>query len=289
MNGATQAAILFPGQGSTVTESRAAAERYCGELVQTAERLTGTNPFERAAESTLYAQPAIFIASLAGWRAVTRTEIEPVAFAGHSLGEIAALAAAEVFTAEDALELVVTRARLMHETVVAAPAGGMLAILKGSVEQAEQLARENGLRVANYNAPGQTVLSGPSDALDEASRAARRQGLRALRLSVDGAYHSPAMTPVRGPFLNALQQFRTSPATSPVFSSLTGAPFGAEPIELADALSAPVHWSDTMNALHQLGAHTYIDVGPDRVLAGLVGRNLADATVIDPEELGVLA
>src|SRR5262249_25267166 len=156
----TRVAILFPGQGADLTDARKLAEDRCPELYDRALEALSVDPFEHAEGATRYAQPAIFLASLAGWRTVLDAQLEPHALAGHSLGEIAALTAAGVLTPEQGLDLVLLRGKLMDEITTTAH-GGMIAILKGSVSQAERLADAHGLRVANYNAPGQTVLSGP--------------------------------------------------------------------------------------------------------------------------------
>src|SRR4051812_47285975 len=155
-------AILFPGQGSQTPGMRDAVAEHAPELL---ERL-GDEPFQRVGESTRFAQPAIFCASLAGWRAL---DAAPLAMAGHSLGELTALVAAGALDPLDGLELVVLRGQLME----AAGGGTMLALLGAEVEQAEALAGAHGVTVANDNAPGQLVLSGPAQALDAVARAAR--------------------------------------------------------------------------------------------------------------------
>jgi [acyl-carrier-protein] S-malonyltransferase len=282
------AAILFPGQGAATTASRPLVESQCAGLYRRARSLLGADPFERADDSTRYAQPAIYLASLAGWRACAQTGLTPYAFAGHSLGEIAALAAAGALAPEEGLELVVMRARLMEEASACAP-GGMIAILKGTVEQAEEIALHNHVHVANYNAPGQTVLSGDLDGLDGAAREAREQGLRTLRLNVSGAFHSPALSSVRQRFGEALSAAGFVRPSAPVLSSMTASPFVSPATELAAALTKPVRWSETMLALERLGAGAYLDVGPDRVLQRLAPRNLSDPELIDREALCVLA
>jgi malonyl CoA-acyl carrier protein transacylase len=284
----TVAAILFPGQGAAATESRQLVESHCERLYVGARKLLGEDPFARADESTRYAQPAIYLASLAGWRACAQAGIAAFAFAGHSLGEIAALTAAGALAPEDGLELVVLRARLMEEATASAP-GGMIAILKGTVEQAEQIALDNDLRVANYNAPGQTVLSGALAGLAGAATQAREDGLRTLRLNVSGAFHSPALSPVRERFREVLVDVPFAQPAAPVFSSMTAAPFTDPAIELAAALTEPVRWSETMLALERLGARAYLDAGPDRVLERLASRNLPAPELIDREELRALA
>src|SRR5947209_14162645 len=153
-------AILFPGQGSQTSEMRDTVKAVRPELLDAAAEAVGADPFERVGDGTQFAQPAIFCASLAGWDGLGR----PLGdfMAGHSLGELAALVAAEAISEQDGLELVALRGRLMQD----AGAGGMLALLgSGAAEQAGELAEAHGLAVANDNSPQQVVLSGARDAL----------------------------------------------------------------------------------------------------------------------------
>jgi [acyl-carrier-protein] S-malonyltransferase len=284
----TTAAILFPGQGAPLADAKALVEARSADLHARATELLGADPFDRAEASTRYAQPAIFLASLAGWQTALSAGIEPFAFAGHSLGELSALTAAGTFDPEDGLRLVALRGALMDELSRSAE-GGMLAILKGTVEQAERLARAHDLAVANYNAPTQTVLSGSIGALEEAAREAKENGLRVLRLAVSGAFHTPALRPARARFEQAIADAEPKPPCAPVISSMTAQPFTDPVSELGAALIRPVRWSETMATLRMLGAPAYLDVGPDRVLERLVLRNLGEAVLIDRTRLHVHA
>jgi malonyl CoA-acyl carrier protein transacylase len=163
----TETAVLFPGQGSQTPDMRDLVAHRAPELLERCLALVGEDPFPRAGESTRFAQPAIFCASLAGWDAL---DVEAGAAAGHSLGELAALAAAGVLEREDALRLVVLRGALMAD---ADDAGSMLALVGASEEDAQAIAEEAGVTVANDNAPGQVVLSGPREALARFGSAAR--------------------------------------------------------------------------------------------------------------------
>src|ERR671914_1460897 len=167
----------------------------------------------------LFAQPAIFCASLAGWDAL---DLDAGAAAGHSLGELAALAAAGVLERDDALRLVVLRGRLMAE---ADDSGSMLALVGASQEEASEIAAHAGVTVANDNAPGQVVLSGPREALARAEEDARDHGRRALPLDVAGAFHSPAMEPAVQPFRAALDDTEIGDPRFPVVSCATTEPF----------------------------------------------------------------
>ena len=270
-------AALFPGQGVSLEGARELALQACRREHEHACELLGQDPFVCAHESTRFAQPAIFLASIAAWRAYDGPA--PLALAGHSLGELSALTAARALAIEDALELVVLRGTLMAQAGEQAGGGSMLAVLKGTIEQAQALAREHGVSVANDNAPGQTILSGERRALDRAAVGARGMGLRAMRLDVAGAFHSPAMLGARRPFEGALSSVAIAEPTVPVLSGMTAAPFGDIRRELADALTRPVRWRETLHALAGLGARRFVDVGPDRVLARLVARNLPQADV----------
>ena len=262
-------AVLFPGQGSQTPGMRdEVAERDPALLARCLE-LVGEDPFARVEESTRFAQPAIFCASLAGWDAL---DVEPVAAAGHSLGELAALAAAGVLAREDALRLVVLRGELMGQ----ARNGTMLALVGADPDEAAEIAAEAGVSVANDNAPGQVVLSGAREDLARAEAVARERGRRALPLDVAGAFHSPAMAPAVAPFRAALDEVELGAPRFPVFSCATAAPFADVRAELAAALTRPVRWRETVLALHAAGARGFVEAGPGLVLTKLNKRILKD-------------
>jgi [acyl-carrier-protein] S-malonyltransferase len=269
----TPTAVLFPGQGSLTPDAGDHARAVTPQLVELATELVGDDPFKFAHERTDFAQPAIFVSSMAGWR--ERDVPTVVAMAGHSLGELSALAAAGAIAVEDALRLVVLRGRLMQDAAQG-NGGGMVALLGGDADTAHRLAYEHGLAVANDNAPGQLVLSGPLAGIESLSRRAREEGFKAITLDVAGAFHSRAVASAREPFLEALRQVHWSAPAAPVVSCVTAAPFTDAPQQLADALVAPVRWREVMTALFDLGARDFVDVGPGRVLARLVPRNLPE-------------
>jgi [acyl-carrier-protein] S-malonyltransferase len=266
-------AVLFPGQGSLTAETAAAARGGWPELAERAAELCGDDPFARYADSTRFAQPATFIASLAAWREREARSTDVGAMAGHSLGEISALAAAGAIDTFAGLKLVVLRGRLM----AAADAGGAMAALLGATPaQARRLAGAHGLTIANDNAPGQLVLSGPGDAIDAVVEQGRADGLRVMRLDVAGAFHSPAVAPAVAPFAAALEQVRLSEPAVPVLSGFTARPFSDVRAELAAALTATVRWREVMASLLAMGADDFVDVGPGRVLERLVRRNIGE-------------
>jgi [acyl-carrier-protein] S-malonyltransferase len=267
---------LFPGQGSQTPEMRDLVAHRAPELLERCIALVGEDPFPRASESTRFAQPAIFCASLAGWDAL---ELDAAAAAGHSLGELAALAAAGVFDRDDALRLVVLRGKLMAE---ADTVGSMLALIGASDEETEAIADAAGVTVANDNAPGQVILSGPRDRLETAEEAAREYGRRVLPLDVAGAFHSPSMEPAAEPFRAALDETELHEGAFTVFSSATTAPFTDVRAELTDVLTRPVRWRETMLAMHEAGGRRFVEVGPGKVLARLGKRILKDCPVETP-------
>jgi len=271
---------LFPGQGSQTSDLRGRVQRALPELSERCIELVGEDPFARVADSTRFAQPAIFCASVAAWMEL-REHLRPVALAGHSLGELSALVAAEALDPSTGLELAVRRGELMAAAETG-EAEGMLAVLGASEEQVTVLAEENGVVLANDNAPGQVVLAGLLSRLRAARATARELGVRAILLDVAGAFHSPSMAGAVGPFRRALDSVEIRPSAIPVISGASAQPFGDVRGELAAAITSPVRWRETMLALARLGADRFVDVGPGQVLARLVRRNLPDATLIEP-------
>ena len=276
----TDTALLFPGQGSQTPEMHDLVAERCPELLERCIELVGEDPFARVEESTRYQQPAIFCASIAGWRGLPG-DVEPGAAAGHSLGELAALAAAGVLSVDDALELVVLRGRLMAE---ADDRGSMIALVGADDAEARKVADAAGLTVANDNAPGQIVLAGDRDRFDRAEKAADELGKRTIRLPVAGAFHSPSMAPAVAPFREALDEVELGEPRFTVFSCATAEPFEDVRDELARALIRPVRWRETFTAIHEAGATSFIEVGPGKVLARLAKRIVPGMKVQTPDE-----
>lgn len=266
-------AILFPGQGSQTPEMRKTVELLRPELLELAPEVVGADPFERIGEGTRYLQPAIFCAALAGWERL-RDGARPVAMAGHSLGEIAALVAAGSLAVAEGLRLVAERGRLMQEAAEAAGGGGMVAVLGEPREAVVAVAAANGLTIANDNSPAQVVLSGPAASLRAAEEGLRERGLRTMPLAVDGAFHSPAMEPAVPPFRAVLAEIEFTEPRVPVFSCVTARHFADPREELARSLTDPVRWLEVMRALRTAGVARFLEAGPGKVLSGLVRRSL---------------
>jgi malonyl CoA-acyl carrier protein transacylase len=277
MNPAT--AILFPGQGSQTDDMRDDVESTRPELLDMANAAVGEDPFPRAGDGTNFAQPAIFCASLAGWHRLGRPRGDFMA--GHSLGEFAALVAAGALSESDGLELVTLRGRLMHEAGQAAGDGGMLVVGgPDAAERAPEVAQAHDLVVANDNSPQQVVLSGARSQLPAAVQTAKDMGLRAKVLDVTGAFHSPMMAAAIPEFAAALEATEFAAPQVPVISAVTAREFEDPRQELADALTSPVRWRETMLALHERGAGRFVEVGPGRVLTGLAKRTLENVELV---------
>jgi [acyl-carrier-protein] S-malonyltransferase len=280
-NGLT--ALLFPGQGSQTPDMRELVERHRPDLLEIARGEVSDDFFERADEGTRWAQPAIFCAALAGFD-VLRDRVTPDVMAGHSLGEIAALVAADALTAEDGLRLVAARGRLMQEAAERAAdgGGGMLAVRARDRAPVEQVASDCGLTFANDNAPDQIVLSGSNEALAAAEERLSETRTRTKRLPVAGAFHSPLMEPAIEPFREAVEKTKVREPRVPVYSCVTAAPFDGVRDLLVKALTHPVRWLDVMHALQERGVTRFVETGPGRVLANLVRKSLDDVEAEAP-------
>jgi [acyl-carrier-protein] S-malonyltransferase len=271
-------ALLFPGQGS---HAEGMEEPYRDHpTLERGLELLGYDPFERLSEGTRYQQPALFLCSVAAWeqwREEADEEDEARAAAGHSLGEYAALVAAGALQFDDAVRLVDERAAAMADAGEL-HAGGMVALLGGDPRGVRALATRLGLVVANDNAPGQLVLSGPIDAVAEAEEVARDEaGARARRLDVTGAFHSALMEPAAERLRTALEATPVQELRIPVYSNGTAAPFVDVRSELSQNLLRGVRWRETLLAMRTAGIERFVELGPGSVLTGLVKRTLQAA------------
>ena len=271
-------ALLFPGQGS---HAEGMEEPYRDHpTLERGLELLGYDPFERLSEGTRYQQPALFLCSVAAWeqwRDDADEADEARAAAGHSLGEYAALVAAGALRFDDAVRLVDERAAAMADAGEL-HAGGMVALLGGDPRGVRALASRLGLVVANDNAPGQLVLSGPTEAIAEAEEAARDEaGARARRLDVSGAFHSPLMEPAAERLRAALEATPIEEPQIPVYSNGTASPFVDIRGELSENLLRGVRWRETLLAMRTAGIERFVELGPGAVLTGLVKRTLQAA------------
>ncbi len=225
---------------------------------------------------TRVSQPLLYLADWAWGTTLLESGVEPVAVAGHSLGELAALAIAGVFSPEAGLELVVERSRLMATTAAATP-GAMSAVLgiPGDVI-ATAIAQIPGVWVANDNSVGQVVISGTVSGIAEATEALASAGARKIvPLAVTGAFHSPLMEPAQSAFAQLLSGAEFADAKIPVLQNTHPAPeTDAERIRenLIAQITSPVRWTETLAALAASGPITLIEAGPGSVLTGLAKR-----------------
>jgi [acyl-carrier-protein] S-malonyltransferase len=244
---------------------------------------------EAELQATENAQPAILFHSLALLRLVTGKGFSPALVAGHSMGEFAGLVAAEALDPLDALAAV--RARGGAMSAAAPQASGMIAVLGLPDNTVEQACRASGgeVVVANYNAPGQVVISGSEAGLNAVSPQLEAAGAKRLvRLPVSGAFHSPLMAHAAQVFSAAWQKIPLSALRRPqVFNA--DAQVHQEPAEvrrlMVGQLTGPVRWTQSIQRLQQLGADTYIELGPRRTLTGLVKKILPGAVVHNVEDL----
>jgi [acyl-carrier-protein] S-malonyltransferase len=239
---------------------------------------------EEVLKDTANTQPALYAAGLAVFACLRAEGVTADAYAGHSLGEYCALQAAGVFSFLDGLKLVQARATAMAKAA-AGSEGGMAAILKmddSAVEEACRKASTAGpVCPANYNAPGQLVISGSKAGLEAAMHLCKTAGGRSIALSVSGPFHSPAMAPAGDELKRAFGGLAWSPPSALVLANVDAAPLATvEEVQakLVEQISAPVRWTQTIQALKERGFRRYIEAGPGKVLAGLVKK-------IDPEAL----
>jgi [acyl-carrier-protein] S-malonyltransferase len=251
-------------------------------------RLMGEGP-EAELQATENAQPAILFHSLALLRLVTARGFSPSLVAGHSMGEFAGLVAAEALAPLDALAAVQARGAAM--SAAAPAASGMIAVLGLPDAAVEHViaASEGLVVVANYNAPGQVVISGSEAGLTAVSPQLQAAGAKRLvRLPVSGAFHSPLMADAARVFAAAWETIPLAKLRRPqVFNA--DAQVHAEPAEvrrlMVGQLIGPVRWTQSIQRLQQLGADTYVEVGPRRTLTGLVKKILPGAVIHNIEDL----
>ncbi len=235
-----------------------------------------------ALNDTWNTQPAILVTSVAALRALEERGMErPAYVAGHSMGEFSALVAAGAISFEDGLKLVRERGRLMKQADERSP-GGMAAILALKRETVDAICstvqEQSGeyVGVANDNCPGQVVISGATSALEQAMELAKEQGAkRAKRLAISIAAHSPLMAEAAADFKRALDETPFREPGIPLVANATASPL-TDPDEIRDALerqlTSPVRWTESMQWMIAQGVTRFVEVGPKKVLTGLVKR-----------------
>ncbi len=257
--------------------ARALFDRADAVLGRALTRLCFEGPADELSR-TANAQPAIYVTSLALLAAAQDAGAiagDPACVAGHSLGEYTALAAAGALAFEDGLRLVETRGRLTQAAADARP-GGMAAVLGLDEDAAAAVARETGAEICNVNAPGQIVLGGASDAVERACALALERGARrAVPLDVTGAFHTSLMQPAVAEFDAAVAAARLAAPRVPIITNRDAAPLtDAAGIagELVHQLTHPVRWVQCVEWMAANGIEQVVEVGPGRVLTGLIKR-----------------
>ena len=314
-------AVLFPGQGSQAVgmlrdvvtlfpetlDTLADANRTVAEQANDApdsrrlsDRIYPQPAFtsadlgrqEATLKATDIAQPALGAVSMGLYRVLReRFGITPDAFAGHSYGELPALAAAGRLTVEEMFRLSWLRGRLMAEQRAGDP-GGMLAVFAPLADiEAAIRADKLDLVVANKNAPGQSVLSGSTGQIDRAESAFADRGIRAVRLPVAAAFHSPLVADAAGPFRAALDDVAFPPGAVPVYANTSAGEYPADPEATRDLLghqlANPVAFADEVRAMAAAGVRTFLEVGPRSVLTALATATLTDAGVANATAIAV--
>ena len=283
-------AFLFPGQGSQkigmgkdlysehadIRELFAAAEEASGLPIS---NLCFEGPMEVLTE-TINLQPAVTVVNLACLAAIQKAGIQPSVCAGHSLGEYGALYAAGVVSAPDCIRLVHKRGELMHREA-ARLKGAMTAVIGLTIDQVKDVvdrAARNGIvAVANHNSAEQIVITGEPEAVKAASQLAAEQGARAIPLKVSGAWHSPLIQGAEEDFKAFLDIVDFQPPACPVIHNVT-ADVENDPVLvktlMARQLCSPVRWYDTMVRMADEDVDVYVEIGPGRVLTGLLKKYL---------------
>jgi [acyl-carrier-protein] S-malonyltransferase len=295
-------AVIFPGQGAAAPGAGAPwVDSPAWSLVAEAESLLD-RPLARLLleagadelSTTRASQMAVFLTSLMAWDAVAgRLDEAPVAFAGHSLGQITALVAAGALDRADGFRLAARRAEVSQASADARP-GRMAALVGADVELAQRLCEAvDDVWVANDNAPGQVVVAGTIEGMDAAAAAAPDLGVRKMRaLDVGHAFHTPLLQDAADGLRPLLDTLTFRAPRAPVVANTDAAAHSDAacwPDQLTRHLVEPVRWRECQHTLLAAGAGTFVEVGPGRVLAGLAKRTVPDVTVLNVSQPAELA
>ena len=291
-------AYIFPGQGAQFPGMGHDLFQYsttAKELFNKANTILGFsitevmfNGSEEGLRQTKVTQPAIFLHSVILSR-VMGEEFRPVMVAGHSLGEFSALVANKVLTFEDGLKLVSKRAMAMQKACELKPStmAAILGLDDTVVEKVLASVKDEIVVAANYNSPGQLVISGSIKGIEVACAKLTEAGAkRAIMLSVGGAFHSPFMLPAAKELAEAIDATKFARGTCPIYQNVTGQPVTDPEIikkNLVAQLTSPVRWTQTVRNMIADGAKEFVEVGPGNVLSGLVKKVKKDIPATSAE------
>ena len=276
----------YPGMGKSLydTSPAAAAVFDMADALRpgTSDQCFAGNKQELG--QTANTQPCVFTVDLAAARALDALGVKPGGAAGFSLGEPAAAAFCGVMRPEDAFSFVLERAARMDACAKTHP-GGMAAVLKLDSAQVRALCKEAGETwPVNFNCPGQIVAAGTQRGIDRLTDLVARQGGRALKLTVSGAFHSPLMHEAAEGLRTRLKNMNFKQAEIPLYSNVTAQPYGEPADLLSKQVDQPVQWQNTIENMIADGFDTFIEVGPGQVLCGLIRKISADAAVYHAED-----
>lgn len=281
---------LFPGQGVQRPGMADGLADAAPDVFEAASRILDLDVLELCATgrargadlgSTRWAQPAVLAAGVASFCALTRAGVHADVLVGHSVGEYTALACAGSLSVEDAVRLIEVRGAAMERACREAP-GGMGAVLRLDPDDVRRIAEEADVDIAGDNAPGQLVVAGSHDRLDRARELVEEFGGRWSSVDVAGPFHSRGMATAAAPLREALDETRIRPPEIPVWSPTAVSRF-VDPDgireALAEQLTSPVRFRETVETLAGRGAETFWDVGPGRVVGGMARRIVRGAEV----------
>lgn len=276
----------YPGMGKELYENSPAAKKVF-DMAEAIRPGTLKQCFEGTKEElsvTINTQPCVFICDLAAAAAVAEQGIKPDCIAGFSLGEIAALAFAQMTSYEDAFKLVCKRAELM-DAAAQKNKGAMAAVMKLTPQKVEEICM--GFKQAwpvNYNSPAQTVVATSEEEIDALCDTVKSEKGKAVRLAVSGAFHSPFMAEASDGLADYLKNIKLNDPQIPMYANVTAQPYEGDFKALVAAqVKNPVRWQQTVENMIAEGVDTFIEVGVGKTLAGLIKKINTDVSVFNIE------
>lgn len=280
----------YPGMGAQLAEKFGAAK----EILECGSDVLGYDLLKKLTESTAeelaqtrLSQPAIFTASLLSLCAARENGIENTAVAGHSLGEYAAMYASGMLSMENAFKAIKLRSEAMAKAAENSK-GAMAAILRCEPDVIEEVCASAGgfVAPANYNSPVQTVIAGETAAVDEAVAKLSELGKRSVKLAVSAAFHTKLMQPAAEEFKAAVSEFKFNAPNCDYYANLYGKrldDFSDMPSYLAAHICSPVRFADELECMSAAGIEAFVELGPNKVLTGLVKKTLRGAVAVNIE------